>query len=602
MRSVCFQRWFVLALFLGIALASTRDSIAATTPTRGVKLRPTSVFQLDDGRGRMVSCASIRRRFVSGVYRRGIFLQNTYQVSDIKAQMKRARGKKLAALKKKLASVSARVRTLDGICRLGPDPLTPIRRALTEADIRHLYDRTAFGAVTPTALQIGLAQGATALVTHLMTPTYVLDIEADAAKYLDENYAVDSTSVSVRGVQLWALNLLLRSPNPFHERLGFLFYHNMLATSMEVLTDSSQYPLMVRHLEKLRNAAYHGDYQWVLKEITRDPVMLIWLNGNQNTKQQPNENFGRELMELFTLSPTDANGNINYSETTVAEVARACTGWTVQNLNVGNGQREWSAVFGQAIHDTNPKVIFEGTAYQGVVQTDFDVIDHIFRSHPDVDNYLAERIAKEFLNETPSTRVVDSLAKTLRASNFNINVTLRKLLLSEEFFKDANRNSIVATPMDKMVKLIRTTGIPYDLNTIRSGMEGSGQIMGMPPSVFGWDNPEWPNGQWLLTSVNTVTQLVRNDSLFNQRGFLYSQLLPHAAATDAEALASLQSRLNVTLSAEQRTAVLQYMNTALQTNNSITADVWDPLNAGKVRRKMAGVIEILARTNDYQMR
>ncbi len=595
-------------LFLGVVcfvanlVFSAGDARAASTSTRGIKVRSTAVFYIDDSRFRRVTCTTVSRRYVSGVYRSGIFLPNSYQITDLKAQIKRAKGSKLVALKRKLVAITERVRAMDGICRLGPDPLTSLARRLTEDEVRYLYERAAFGAVTPQAIQLGTTQGPAAVVNHMMTAIPLGDLEADAKKYLDEDYANDSDDVSVRGVQLWVLNLLIRSPNPFHERLAFLFFHNLLATSMEALGDSSQYPLMVDHLQKMRNATNHGDYPWLLKEITHDPVMLRWLNGDQNTRLKPNENFARELMELFTLSPTDSNGNANYSEKTVAEVARACTGWTVRNLDIGNGERQWSAVYGTAIHDPNPKVIFEGTPWEATVDNDTDVINHIFKAHPDVDNYLAERIAKEYLNETPSPRAVDSLARILKASNFNMNVTLRKLFTSEEFYRAANRNSIVASPLDKMVRLIRSTGIPYDLNTLRNGMDNSGQAMGMPPSVFGWDNPDWPSGPWLLTFVNTVTQVIRNDSLFSQRGFSYLQLLPRAGATDAETLSSLQIRLNVALTNDQRTAFLQYMNTSLNSSNVVNPDVWDGANAAKVRRKVAGLIEILTRTTDYQMR
>ncbi|MCC6953149.1 MAG: DUF1800 family protein, partial [Deltaproteobacteria bacterium] len=417
--------------------------IAHAAPT-GIKVPSGSTFILDGDSGKQFTCAPVRRKLVSGRISRKLFFPSTYTLTDLKEKIKKASGSKKKSLQRKLASETARIRAQDAQCRLGPDPLTQVRRALTESDVRHLYDRAAFGAVTPEIINLGVSQGVGPLVDNLMNPVPSPAVETESSKYLDENFTTDSTNVTDRGVQLWALNNLIKQPNPFHDRFAFLFLHNVLATSMEALTDDAMNPLMVDHLNKIRAGAVSGDYITLLKQISRDPVMLIWLNGNQNTKFKPNENFARELMELFTLSPVDAAGNINYSETTVAQVARACTGWTVQRLNVGDNQFVYSSVFGEQIHDPDPaKVIFEGTPYQGLVNNDFDVIDHIFARHPDVDNYLAERILKEYLNETPSQRVVESLARFLKANNFNVSLALRKVLKSEAFYDAANRNSIV---------------------------------------------------------------------------------------------------------------------------------------------------------------
>jgi uncharacterized protein (DUF1800 family) len=594
-------RTIISSVVFLILIAPT--AFAALPNPKGFKAKTKDVFQLFNTSNKKIQCVTYKKKLISGVYKKGYFRPSTYGVLELKEKIRKARKKDLPKLNAQLKKLTKSQKDSDKLCKQGPDPLTPLNRVLTEEEVRYLYEKAAFGAPSAQAFQIGMTQGSNALVDFMMSRVDSSVVDADARRWLDENFTQNTNNVTDRGVHLWAMYLMLNSPNPFHERYALLFLHNLLATSMEVLTDDSQNILMVDHLEKLRANASSGAYIPLLKEITRDPVMLIWLTGNQNTKQQPNENFARELMELFSLSPTDRNGNINYSEQTVAQVARACTGWTVQRLNVGGGVQVWSSVFGEAIHDPDPaKVIFEGTPYQGLVNNDFNVIDHIFAHHPNPDDFLAKRLLGEYLNEHPSIRVQDSAARELRTNGYNFLVLLNKLFKSREFFAAANRNSVVASPTERVVKFLRATNLPYDLNTARGAAENGGQIVSMPPTVFGWDNPEWPTGQWLLASSNSMTNIIRNDGLFNQRSYSFRNLLPHPAATDVETVNHLSRALNVALTPDQMNLTVSYMNNRLNNNNTYAVDMWDPANAAKVRRKVAGLLEILSRSNDFQMR
>lgn len=598
-------RWVCVGHLLFFSL-SAQFSLAAPGGPKPIKVKPENLFTLPGEDGEPITCAQVKGRYISGRSRSSNkFWPDSNELKALKAKVAKASGAKKKKLAKKLKARKAEFSSAAAVCAQGPDPLYARKGPLTEADVRFLYEKAALGAPPAEAIAIGTTQGAGALVDYLMQYRPNAALEEEAAKYLDENYTDDTGSVTARGVHLWALHLLIESDNPFHERLAFLFLHNLLATSMEALTFDSQLPLMLDHMNKLRARAIEGGYRTLLKEITRDPVMLIWLNGNQNTRQQPNENFARELMELFTISPSDASGQPNYSEQTVAQVARACTGWTVQELDVGNDQFLWSAVFGSAIHDPDPnKIVFESRPYQAAVENDFDVIDHILDNHPNAPLYLAGRILEEYLREDAPEAIRASLAATLKQNDYNLLPALAKLLKSAEFYDPANRNTIIKSPTERVVSLIRSLDFPHDLERLQRAMEGAGQQIGMPPTVFGWNNRDWANGQWLLNISNAVTQMMRNDSLFNspEVAFTYSKLLPHPAATGQEAIAHLEKLMGITLTPEQRASVALYMNNRRNSQGVIVAEAWDPTNAARVRRKVAGLIEILFRTNDFQLR
>jgi uncharacterized protein (DUF1800 family) len=593
------------ALVCSVLIAHSADAAPAPPSyNKPVVVDPAGVFTWIDDTYGIVTCATIRGRYIAGTLKGSRkFLTLSQQVTALKKKVAAAFGKKKKKLARQLKTLKRSAALKQALCAQGRDPLEPVSGLLTSADVNYLYEKAALGAPPQEAFVIGTTQGAKALVDYLLTPVPDTDLETESAKYLDEAYATDSATVTSRGIQLWGLNLLTKTKNPFYERFSLLFLHNILATSNEVLSDN-QRPLMIEHLNTIRAHARAGDYRTLLKAIAHDPVMLIWLNGNQNTKQQPNENFARELMELFTLSPASLEGEANYSERTVAQVARACTGWTVQQLNVGGGQTAWSAVFGEVIHDPDPnKMVFEDSPYQGLVENDYNVIDHILDYHPNAPQFLAKRIAKEYLDEDTSLTVINRIADEVRRSNYNLKTVMASLLKSKEFYKPEHRNTIIKNPTERVVEFLRRTGIPFDLVAVERGMEGSGQQIGLPPTVFGWKNNEWPTGHWLLALSNTVTGVVRNDSYFARAeiGFTYSKLLPSPTASAEEIVWHFEQLFGVSLNDTQRSSLVSYLNSR-QSGTSVITDLWDPANMTKVRRKLAGLLEIFFRSTDFQMR
>jgi uncharacterized protein (DUF1800 family) len=594
-------------------------SFAEGASPRSIPVDPQNVFTVPFN-GKVVTCALIRGKYHAGRLRpRSRFITVAHEIQTLRSTLRA-----LPASKRKRAN--ARIATLrdqNRLCTSGPPAPPPeptpsptpqptpnvfaLRTTpLTVRDIHYLYEKAALGAVSPEVQSVGLTHGVEALVDRMLTVVPDAALESESAKYLDENYGQDSTGVTNRGIQQWALYRLVRSSNPFHERFAFLFLHNLLATSNDVLS-STQKGLMRDQLLRLLSHAYSSSerYPQLVEDISRDPAMLIWLNGDQNTRFNPNENFARELMELFTLGTTNLDGESNYSEATVAQVARACTGWTVQQVNAGQGQMVWSAVLQYFNHDDRPdKVIFENTPHTAIVTDDREVITHIFASHPAADEYLALRLLREYLTDDPSPDLVRAFAAEVRKHDFRLKDALRTLFASEIFYSPKFRNSIVKHPVERAVEALRRTQIPFNLVTLQRGLEGGGQELGRPPSVFGWKNSEWANGQWLLALSNTMTAIIRDTTLFQAQDppWSYDRLFPHPQPTPEELVNHFEQLFGVTLSDSMRQTLITYLTTSRNGAGVISSQPFNPSSSSLVRTKVAGLVEIFFRLTDFQMR
>ncbi|RMG45437.1 MAG: DUF1800 family protein [Candidatus Dadabacteria bacterium] len=593
------------ALFLVLLSLALISESAYARKKKGVKVKPTDVISTTTDSGKSLDCARIKGNWQPGkLKKRGKKYLFILESGSYKAKLKKLRAKKGRLSKKKykksLKKIKKLFRDKKTACRIPEeDSLAPHRGALTRAQVKYLYEKAGLGVPDATAYEVGTGSGASALADYFLT--YRSDPYAsEARRWLDEDFNVNNDFVTERGIQLYALYILLNTPNQFHERLAFNFWHNYFATSMSVLS-SSQRSLMFDHLNIMRWLARYGDFRTALKKVTRDPVMLIWLSGADNTAQEPNENYARELMELFTVGTEDSNGNRNYSETTVAQAARACTGWTVQQVDVGN-DTVWAPVFSPVNFDNAPKTVFEGRPYQGTVTDDYSLIDHILDNHPEAPRYLAKRILMEYIREHPSEKLVSQLAKVIKDSNYNMNTVFKTLLSSRAFYADKNRDTILKNPVHLMVEFIRSTGIPYDIGELRSGLYDSGMIIGQPPTVFGWDNPDWATGQWKLRIANLITQIVRNDGRHSDNNWSFRKLLPSAAPTEAELIAHLEAMLGVSLSSVQKTALNDYLNNVIDWRGELVPQRWDPRVDSQVRAKVAGLLRIITSSVQFQSR
>jgi hypothetical protein len=299
---------------------------------------------------------------------------------------------------------------------------------------------------------------------------------------------------ALRETGSWWINRMASGPYPLHEKLT-LFWHGHFTTSAR---DERSAWLMWQQNETWRSHAA-GNFGKFVKAVARDPAMLDYLNNQQNRKAKPNENFARELMELFTL------GIGNYGENDIKEAARAFTGWA------HDGE---AFIFRKFDHDDDEKNFF---GKRGNFDGD-DIIDLILR-HKYCAPYIASRFWSFFVSEQFDQAIVLSLGEVLRESDYELRPMLRTMLLSKAFFDPKNIGAQIKSPIQLVVGTARAIGVRLpENNRLNRVLEQMGQVPLMPPNVKGWPGGKmWINTSTLFVRQNTVLWLAGGEPVATGR-------------------------------------------------------------------------------------
>lgn len=399
--------------------------------------------------------------------------------------------------------------------------------------VGHLYRRAAFAA-TETQIEQGVKSSPAELVEAL------LGRDDEEARF-DADLASLRTGVlesnNPRQAQALWMHRLLSSPHPLRERMT-LFWHDHFATSHAKV---NRLPLMVQQIETLRqhSLGYFGE---LLQAMTRDPAMLIWLDSNTNRRGAPNENYAREIFELFSL------GEGHYTERDIQEAARALTGWSVENDR---------AVFSPAHFDDGVKTLLgqSGRFSAG------DVV-RLALGQEACALFVIRKMFAEFVSEsaTPSDELLQPLADGFRQRNYDISWLMRTIFQSWVFYSSAAMYQRIKSPVEFVVgavKLLEGRFSPLAAVDLCSRM---GQSLLYPPSVKGWDGGDrWLNSTTLLLRQNFAydltsgqgqtkpcdpARLVWQHGVTDERGLamfflrrLHQQAPPHAIEQIAQSLA-----------------------------------------------------------------
>jgi len=289
-------------------------------------------------------------------------------------------------------------------------------------------------------------------------------------------------------LRAWWFGEMLATASPFTERMT-LFWHNHFVSSLQKVRPTR---LMYRQNLLLRRHAV-GSFRELLHAVARDPAMIVYLDNASNRKGQPNENFARELMELFTL------GEGRYGEQDVKEAARAFTGWGIDG-------ETGEYLFRPGLHDEGPKTILGKTAaFDGD-----DVID-LLLAEPQTAETIVRKLWQEFVSPKPDAREVVRIAAEFRKSDYDIRLPLRQLLASDAFYAEANRASLVKSPVELLVGTLRQFRFEFgDVYPFVVMSRQLGQDLMAPPNVKGWPGGEqWINAGTLLTRKQILERLFR---------------------------------------------------------------------------------------------
>lgn len=293
-------------------------------------------------------------------------------------------------------------------------------------------------------------------------------------------------------LRAWWYREMLETPSPLTERMT-LFWHNHFVSSLEKVKAPH---LMYRQNVLLRRQAL-GNFGELLQAIAKDPAMVVYLDSAANKRGQPNENFAREVMELFTL------GVGHYTEQDVKEAARAFTGWSLDRAS-------YEFRFYPFFHDDGEKQVLgrSGNLDGG------DVLE-ILLAQPATAEFIVAKLWREFVSPQPPASEVKRLAGVLRAARYDIKTVLRALFLSDAFYAPENRAVLIKSPVELLVGTARQFGIG-GLDPRLSALAGRqlGQDIFAPPNVKGWPGGEdWINSTTLLGRKQVLARLFRAEEM-----------------------------------------------------------------------------------------
>jgi len=393
--------------------------------------------------------------------------------------------------------------------------LTPLPDSnWNEATAAHLLNRAGFGG-TPAEIEATRQKGLTAAIRDLvelkseaanvLRPAWARPrniraqrMEIKAAKDRGEN--VQSKVRQVRmmegdeivDLRRWWLDRMLNGPAPLLEKMT-LFWHGHFATSIQKVRDA--YWMWLQNDTLRRNA--FGNFGALVKKISRDPAMMIYLDLQQSRQEHPNENWARELMELFTV------GIGNYSEQDIRESARAFTGYRIDMTT----QQFRFAPFQ---HDHGTKTFMGRT---GNLNGD-DIIDVLVRK-PVCAQFIGRKLWRFFVEDEPGNEIVDAVAARIRMHNYEIRPVLREIFTSVEFYSDRVIGAQIKSPVQYIVQTSRLLDAPpASPIAAQNAMRQMGQILFAPPNVKGWDGGnEWISTSTLLFRYNFANYLINGDAI-----------------------------------------------------------------------------------------
>jgi uncharacterized protein (DUF1800 family) len=404
--------------------------------------------------------------------------------------------------------------------------------------------------------------------------------------------------------QRW-LARMVHTPAPLRERMA-LIWHQHFATAYSKIagivsaTDAarvmdakpSEDAFGVRgQIELFRQYAL-GNFRDLLVEVAKDPAMLFWLDGRLNTKAQPQENFGRELMELFTV------GVANYRESDVAPAARVFTGWNL--VRVGSSTSGYYAFnFNASQHDTNAKDFsfpiyasgstrIEARAASSGMQDGLDLIAAL-ATHPETARRLARRLWNWFVDETQAAPddFVTAIAQTYLQNDTNMRPVVRAVLLSPHFVAAASRYKRYSWPVEFVVRALKEVGyLGFSVNDALTPLVNMGQQLYEPPDVNGWElGPGWFSTGGMLARMNFAAQLATN-----QRFTLRDVARPASASADSMVDFAVSTLSLQPLDPGVRATLIDYVN---------AGGAWTGTEA-QLLNKAGGLFHLLVGSGEYQ--
>ena len=525
--------------------------------------------------------------------------------------------------------------------------INPYTGPWTRNEVAHLLKRTMFGAKKADVdyfLGLTMSQSVDQLLTltaPMPSPPVndyspgTADPNVPAGQIWVNNYTTDGTLISLRrsSFKKWWIGLMLNQERTVREKMT-LFWANHFGTET-VDINNSHY--VYRHHNLLRQNAL-GNLKQLVKAVTIDPGMLIYLNGFLSTASAPDENYSRELQELFTIGKDPVTNMGPYAEADVKQAARVLTGWRINNTtNVSYfdstrhdaGNKQFTSFY-------NDTIITGRTGANGALETD-DLLNMLFAKNQ-VAEFIVRKLYRWFvyyaIDAATETNVIQPLAAIFRNNNYDLKPVLTTLLKSEHFFDVLNQGCQIKSPLDQVIGCMREFGVvfpdPVALYADAYGMwnylfswgVSMNQNLGDPPSVSGWPSyyqtpgfyELWINSDTLPKRNRFTDTLITNGYTRNGKKIIidavaFTQALPNPGDPNVLIDDALTILYRMSLSASTIQSIKEQILLTNQTQDYYWTNAWtaylaNPANQANfnvVNTRLKSLYQYLMNLPEYQL-
>jgi len=456
----------------------------------------------------------------------------------------------------------------------------------------HLMRRAGFGA-TYEELEECLEDGYESTVERLLHPEQAPAWDDS----LFRRYHVDQNSLMlIESSQSYWLYRMINSKRPLEEKIA-LFWHGLFATAYGKLNHAKA---VVNQTNTFRRHGL-GTFRNILSELSRDPAMIFWLDNKDNHKDAPNENYGRELLELFSM------GIGTYTEDDVKAAARAFTGWTIANQDYmsvrasrdsiwPHGRLDWQFAYRPEDHDDSPKTFLHQTGrFNGE-----DILD-IICGHPASSWFLAGKLYGFFVSDQPDETATQIIAEDLRKTGGDVRSAMRAIFMSEFFRAEEVRYGKVKSPAEIVAGVAHLAGAfsSPQWNIVNLALDANfmGQEILNPPTVEGWHTgTEWLDTGTLMERVNSAAQMMGNPAQPGVRNVI-RRLREHGLEYAPEELVDACLALAGALDVAEPTR-RELIDFAAE-QGSLSLD--SPFSADCAEQRVADLMQMIVSTKEYQM-
>jgi len=317
-------------------------------------------------------------------------------------------------------------------------------------------------------------------------------------------------------LQLWWLNRMLTTPAPLQEKMAFVLHGHFTTAAIE----KGVWPNLVLAQNQLLRQYALGNLHDLTLAVSKDPAMLLYLDNAENNKSHPNENYSRELMELFTL------GIGNYTEEDVRQSARAFTGWTID-------RRTGEFTFNARTHDDGSKTFLGRTGnFDGS-----DIVDIIYQQRA-AETLWATSLLSAFVYNDPEPALVDEFANVISRNKFELAPSMSALLRSNVFYSARAYRALVKSPVEFVVGAHKQMGLERIVDGTPAALRAMGQVLFYPPNVAGWPGgANWLTSQMLIARENFIAKMVNAPDML-QSGWM-AQVPMDATRASKELVATI---------------------------------------------------------------